>query len=193
MTRPETLPTELLALLDAVAASEREATALVADLSEAEVNWQQIPGQSWSIAQCLEHLTLMNEFYLRGFAPLVDQARQKGIGPFNGLSSSAIGRWFVRSQEPPPKRRLKSPAQVVPPSNLARQGLVEKFVRSHDLYRAIVQTAGDVDINRVKGPNPFIKAIKMRISTVLQIIPAHDRRHLWQAANVKRALRSLRA
>jgi hypothetical protein len=192
MTRPETLPAELLGLLDAVAACEREATRLVADLSDEEVNWQQTPGQSWSVAQCLEHLTLMNEFYLRGFAPLVDQARQKGIGPFNGLSSSAVGRWFVRSQEPPVKRRMKAPAQVVPASNLRRDGLVDKFVRSHDLYRAIVQTAGDVDISRVKGPNPFFKAVKMRVSTVLQIIPAHDRRHLWQAGNVKRALRSSR-
>jgi len=189
MTRPETLPAELLALLDAVAACERDASTLVADLSDEEVNWQQSPGQSWSVAQCVEHLSVMNEFYLRGFAPLVDHARQKGIGPFNGLSSSPIGGWFIRLQEPPVKRRMRAPAQVVPSSNLRREGLVDKYVRSHDLYRAIVQTSGDVDINRVKGPNPFFKAIKMRVSTVLQIIPAHDRRHLWQAGNVKRALR----
>ena len=105
MTRPETLPPELTALLDAVTASEREASMLVADLSQEEVNWQQTPGESWSVAQCLEHLSLMNEFYLRGFAPLVDQGRQKGIGPFNGLSSSAIGRWFLRSDEPAADRR----------------------------------------------------------------------------------------
>ncbi len=49
--------------------------------------------------------------------------------------------------------------------------------------------AARVDVNTVTGPNPFLKLITMRISTVLQIIPAHERRHLWQAAKVKRALR----
>jgi hypothetical protein len=54
----------------------------------------------------------------------------------------------------------------------------------------MIEAAAEVDVNHVKGPNPFLKLIPMRVSTVLLLIPAHDRRHLWQAQNVKRALRS---
>lgn len=65
------LPPELVALIQAVDACEREADALVADMSEDEVTWQEQPGASWSVAQCLDHLAKMNTFYLASFIPLV--------------------------------------------------------------------------------------------------------------------------
>jgi hypothetical protein len=74
---------------------------------------------------------------------------------------------------------------------VSREEIVDAYKSSHDAYRALVRASADVDVNRVKGPNPFFKFIPMRVSTVLKIIPAHDRRHLWQAGNVKRALREL--
>jgi hypothetical protein len=188
MTRPDPLPPELQSLLDAIAACEREAAAIVTDLSDEAVNWQQRPGQSWSVAQCLDHLSTINSYYLSGFARRLDDARREGAGSFHGLSPTAVGRWFIKTQEPPVRRPIKAPAVAVPKSNLPRAGLVEAFVRSHDLYRAMIEAAAQVDVNRVTAPNPFLKFVRMRISTVLLIVPAHDRRHLWQAQNVKRAL-----
>jgi hypothetical protein len=188
MTRPD-LPPELLALVHAIEACEREAQALVSDVSEDELNWQPEPGKSWSIGQCLDHLTKINSMYVPGFLDRIQRARGK-VGPFNGLTSTAGGRWFIRQQEPPVKLRVKTVASVVPRSNVSLNGLVEGFKRSHDSYRALVDAAADVDVNRVKGPNPFFPFIPMRVSTVLQVVPGHDRRHLWQANNVKRALRS---
>jgi hypothetical protein len=188
MTRPD-LPPELLALVHAVEKCEREAEMLVSDLTDEEANWQVQPGASWSVAQCLDHLATINLFYLAGFVPLVATAKQKGVGPFNGLRSNAVGRWFVNSLEPPVRQKTKARPQAVPRTTVPLAGLVEAFKRSHDSYRALVESAADVDVNRVKGPNPFFKMVPMRVSTVLRIIPAHDRRHLWQAANVKRALR----
>ena len=190
MTRRDDLPTELQELLDEVTACEREAADIVGDMSDADINWQQHPGQSWSVAQCLDHLSTMNAYYLRGFATHLQEATRNPPGPFKGLSPTATGRWFVRSLEPPVRRKMKSPKAAVPRSTVPREGLVESFVRSHDAYRAMLKAAAQVDVNRVKGPNPFIKFVTMRVSTVLLIIPAHDRRHLWQAQNVKRALRA---
>lgn len=189
MTKPDALPRELQGLLDEIDVCERDAEALVADLSEQELNWQAQPGKTWSVGQCLDHLAVMNRFYLSGFVPLVDGAHAASAGPFRGLSSTAGGRWFISSLEPPVKRRMKSPTPAVPRSTVSRADIVETYKKSHDPYRALVRASAKVDVNRVKGPNPFFKFVPMRISTVLRIIPAHDRRHLWQAANVKRALR----
>src|SRR5262245_1104368 len=141
MTRVNDLPRELQALQDAVIASEREAADIVADLSEADVNWQAHPAQSWSVGQCLDHLTTMNAFYLRGFAARLEEAQPNPPGPFCGLSPSPVGRWFIRSFEPPVRRKMKSPKPAVPRSTVPREGLVEAFVRSHDLYRAMLQRA----------------------------------------------------
>ncbi len=189
LTKPDALPAELQGLLDAIDACERDAQTLVADLSEQELNWQQRPGETWSVGQCLDHLAVMNVFYVPGFVPLVERARGASAGPFRGLASSAPGQWFINSFEPPVKRRMKSPKQVVPRSAVSRDGIVEAYKNSHASYRALVRASAAVDVTRVKGPNPFFSFVPMRVSTVLKIIPAHDRRHLWQAQNVKRALR----
>jgi hypothetical protein len=168
-------------------ACERDAETLVADLSEQELNWQERPGETWSVGQCLDHLMIMNPFYLAGFVPLVERAT---VGPFRGLASTAGGRWFISNLEPPVKRRMKSPKPAVPRSAVPREGIVEAYRRSHDSYRRLVRASAGVDVTRVKGPNPFFTFVPMRVSTILKIVPAHDRRHIWQAQNVKRALRA---
>ena len=183
------LPPELVALLQAVDSCELEAESLVADMSEEEINWQQRPGETWSVGQCLDHLATTNRFYVRGFLPLVAAATRKHVGPFRPLTYTAGARWFVNTLEPPPRQRVKARPQVVPRSKVPLDGLVDAFKASHEPYRELVRASADVDVNRVTGPNPFFKIIPMRVSTVLRVIPAHDRRHLWQAANVKRALR----
>jgi hypothetical protein len=184
------LASELRDLLDQVDACEARAQRLVINLDEEGVNRvPSAPGASrWSIAQCLEHLTLMNDFYLRGWHDAVEAAAAAGRGPFNGLRPTAMGRWFVRSMEPPARFKSNAVATVTPPSRIARAGLVDRYRASHEGYRELVRASAAVDVNRVVQPNPIVTRLRMRLATVLLIIPAHDRRHLWQAEQVRRAL-----
>ena len=175
-----TLPADLQALLDQIAECERTAERLVSVLDEAGLNQAPESG-GWSVAQCLQHLTLMNDFYLRGWREAVEEARARGVGPFDGLRPTLVGRWFVRSMEPPVKMKAKAIAAVTPPSRISRDGLIDGYKAAHDGYRALVHAAADVDVNRIVRPNAIVGTVKMRLSTVLLIIPAHDRRHLWQA------------
>ena len=182
------IPAELVSLLDQIQACERGAERLLADLDGGAINWTP-PSGGWSVAQCLTHLTLMNDFYLRGWLQAAEAARAEDRGPFRGLRPTMLGRWFVRSMEPPYTMKGRAVAATVPPPNVPRAGLLETFKASHDEYRALVQVSAGTDVNRVVGPNAILPSVKMRLSTVLLIVPAHDRRHLWQAENVKRALK----
>jgi DinB superfamily len=190
MTPAVTLPPELQALITQIDACEAEAERLVVDLDDDGVNWTPPPskqGSRWSVAQCLMHLVLMNELYLRAWPESVAEATAAARGPFTGLRPTPFGRWFARSLEPPARFKSKAIAAVTPAERFPRAGLVEQYRRSHDIYRRLVQSSAAVDVNRIVRPNAIIKSVKMRLATVLLIIPAHDRRHLWQAANVKRA------
>lgn len=185
------LPPVLQTLLDQIAACEQDAARLVAGLDDDAVNWRPESGggaRGWSIAQCLSHLAMTNTRYLQGWDEAVMRARTAGSGAFTGLAPTFVGRWFVKTLEPPVTRKVKTFASVTPDEYVSRDQLVSAFAASHDPYRTLVREAATLDVNRVVGPNAFVPRLKMRLSTVLLVIPAHDRRHLWQAANVRRAL-----
>ena len=182
------LPAELQSLVAQIDACEHEAELLVGDLDDHAVNWTP-PNGGWTIAQCLMHLALINPYYLHGWTEAVYEAASKQRGPFNSLRPTLFGRWFVRWMEPPVRIKTKTIRTLTPGPRFARAGLVETFKASHEPYRHLVRASAAVDVNRIVRPNAIIQAVKMRLSTVLLVIPAHDRRHLWQAANVKAAHR----
>ena len=183
------LPPQLQTLIDQIDACEREAETVVAGLDDDAVNAVRPEAGAWSIAQCLDHLVKTNEFYLRGMIEAVEAVGATGKTSFNGLNPTFVGRWFARQMEPPPPFKVKTPVQdIVPGPRLRAVELVPAFRNSHRSYRALVAAAAEVDVNKVVVPNPFQRRLRMRLSTVLMIIPGHDRRHLWQAGNVRRAL-----
>jgi hypothetical protein len=165
------LPDELAALLAQIDACETAAAGLVAGMTEDTVN-RSPAGGGWSVAACLEHLALMNDFYLRGWPQSVQEAAARGRGPFNGLRPT----------------KGNAIADVTPRARYAPDDILARYVASHRTYRELVRAAAEVDVNRVVRPNAIVRQVKMRLSTVLLIVPAHDRRHLWQAANVRRAV-----
>jgi hypothetical protein len=186
------LPSELQALIDQIDACERDADALIAGLDDDRVNAAPPPGArvgAWSVAQCLDHLAKTNVFYLRQMPDCLRTLSARAGGPFSGLRPTPIGRWFAGSMEPPVRFKVKTPMPAPGPRHRLAD-LVPAFRASHTVFRDLVHGAADVDINRVIVPNPFHPIVRMRLSTILLIIPAHDRRHLWQAHNVKRALRA---
>jgi hypothetical protein len=132
----------------------------------------------------------MNDFYLRGWQQAVYDAAKAERGPFTGLRPTVVGRWFAWSLEPPVRMRAKAIGAVTPGPRFARDAILARYKAAHEGYRHLVRTAAAVDVNRIVRPNAIVNRVNMRLSTVLLVIPAHDRRHLWQAANVKRAVRA---
>jgi hypothetical protein len=75
----------------------------------------------------------------------------------------------------------------VPSQNGNPVELLQAYLKSHEPVREVIQGARLVDVNRLRFKNPFIGAIRFTVGTGLMVINAHDRRHLWQAEQVKRA------
>lgn len=175
---------ELQALLTAIEAAQADARSLVAGLSDAQGNWRPGGGARWSVAQCLDHLARINRFYVGHFLPVVERAKAEGRGPFAGMHPTWFGRKFLGILEPPVRQKAKAPKNVVPAASMPLAEVLAAYLASHDAYRRMVELANDVDVNRVGAQNPFVKAFRVRVATALQVLPAHDRRHLWQARQV---------
>lgn len=181
------VPAELLAYREQIEAVKREARELLNGLSEEECVWQPSP-QSWSIAQCLEHLNVTARHYLPAINEAINEARAAGhlsSGPFRyGWFES----WFARSIEPPPRRRIRAPRRFVPPPDRPISEIRSSFFATQERLLELLQRAEGVDLARAQVVSPIFRLLKFSLGRVFTILVAHERRHLWQAAEVRKSL-----
>jgi hypothetical protein len=182
------LSPDLHALDEAFAANERDARAVVEGLTEAQGTWRPAPG-SWSVAQCLDHLAAGSRVYLAAMEPAAQRARSVGRMRHGPAQPGLIGGLFVRSLEPPVNARFKmrAPRKSRPRQSPPLADAGEAFFASHADIRVFLRTYTDIDLTGVRFPNPFIRGIRFSLATGLHVLAAHERRHLWQAWNVRRA------
>jgi hypothetical protein len=182
------VPADIQRLDDELVAVEREARELVADLGEALGTWRREPG-SWSVAECLDHLTIANRVYLEAMAGPAARAREDGRWRKGAARPGFLGRLFARSLEPPVRRwlRIRAPRRIRPRGTPSLAGAFDAFVATQAEARALLRASSDLDLAGVRFPNPFVRGIRFSLATGFHVIAAHERRHIWQAWRVRRA------
>ena len=184
MQAAQTLPQDVQRVIDQLDEADRHADALVANLSDAQFHWQPDGGRRWSVAQCLEHLAVGAEVYLACMRGAVERAKQERSVRRGPLAPGFFGRQFANSLEPPVRFRGRAPKAIVPGSTLSRAEILSRFHGSHAALKTMAREAATIDANRATFQNPFLKMVRMKLSSAFQVINAHDRRHLWQAEQV---------
>jgi hypothetical protein len=184
----EELGDEITALERALDDAEREARTLLDGMTETVGTWRAHPG-SWSVAQCLDHLATANRVYLRAMEGAAAPALASGRMRRRPAHPGFLGRMFVNSLEPPAKTRTKrkAPRLIEPRPSPSLAESAAAFFASHDEVRAFMRRYRGIDLAGVRFVNPFVRAIRFSLATGLHVIPAHERRHLWQARQVREA------
>ena len=180
-----TLPADLQQVFDDINAADRAAESIAASCTDEQFHWRPQNGAGWSIAQCLDHLATINAFYVKSIGTGIEDARGHAWARKGPLKPGFFGSLFINSLEPPVKRRLRAPAGMQPALSKNRDRILADFRAAHDVVRSLLVGAADLDLNRARYRNPFLKVVNFRVSTGLRVINAHDRRHLWQAEQVR--------
>ena len=182
---------KLVAQMDSIEAAlktaEARAMKLVEGVSDAQANWRPDQGQSWSICQCLDHLARTNLTYGAAFQRAVSDCRTKFRSTTTTIAPGAFSGWFIQSQDEPARRKFKAPTKVLPAQSGSPQEHLQALLKSHETIRVLIQSGASVDLNRLRFKNPFLGVLRFTVGTGLMIINAHERRHLWQAEQVKKA------
>jgi hypothetical protein len=186
---------ELQQLLRQIDAIKADGPAVCAGLSESQFNWR--PGEGrWSIAECLVHLNRSVSATLPAFDRAIADGRAKGrLAKSGGPSRYGwFSRWMIGSMEPPPKRRMKTFGVFAVPvggtHTLAR--VLPEFVAMRDQLAERVRRADGLDLTGNRTVSPVTRLLRMPLGAYLQFVIAHDRRHLWQARQVRNALSASR-
>jgi hypothetical protein len=177
-------PDDRAALIGELERLEREYAALAEGSDRESWNRQAVPGKSWSVGQCLDHVAKINELYVE---PLREAAARAPRGR-QPLRANLLGRWFVAEMEPPAKRRLPAPAPAAPASDLDPATTVAAFRAAQRDIVSFVRDTAEFDLNRVRFRNPFLNGLRVfNVATGVLVIAAHERRHLLQAEKARQA------
>ncbi len=179
---------ELQTMLDQLEAIKAEGQTVIAGLTDAQFNWH--PGRDrWSIADCLQHLNVGVTQTLPAFDRAIAEGRAKGQTSSGPFKYGWFSRMVAGSMEPPPKFRMKTAAILRVPSTATYRAadLLPEFLRMRDQLAERVRRAEGLDLARVRTISPINRLLRLPLGAYFQFILAHDRRHLWQARQVRNA------
>jgi hypothetical protein len=57
--------------------------------------------------------------------------------------------------------------------------------RVHDAFEGRIRDAEGVDLARTRVASPLLPLLRMGLADILGFLLAHERRHLWQARQVR--------
>ena len=182
------LSTDIEDLHNQLDAVERDARSLVENLAEEQGCWR-AEEDAWTVAQCLDHLAITNQVYLDAMKEPANRARAAGRLRRRPARPGSIGRWFAAKMEPPVKAfsKMKATRNIKPAESPTLASAFARFLTSQNEIRAYLRTNADLDLAGIRFPNPLVPGIRFSVATGLHVIAAHERRHLWQAWNVRRA------
>jgi len=163
---------------------KEDAVELTAPLTDVQFNWRPSAKQ-WSISECLAHLNLTDGLDLPMLASEIERGHAQGITASGPFRYGFLSRTFVHYSEPPPKLRVKAPKVYAPPAGHLKDKVVPEFICIHDRMLELVVKSNGLDLARIKVPTQFPR-IKFSLGQWFALATAHDRRHLWQAWQVRR-------
>jgi hypothetical protein len=152
-------------------------------LTPEQLNWKPAP-QTWSIAENLNHLIVVNETYY----PIIDAIR-KGTyrTPFTakfGFMVNFLGKTVLQAVQP--DRRVKSKTfPIWEPANSKISGdILSAFEKHQAELKALITGSEDLLKKGTVVSSPANKYIVYKLETAFDIIVAHEQRHLEQAKEV---------
>src|SRR5512140_3103439 len=163
---------------------KKVAEELIAGLNPYGFNWHPAPG-SWSIAECLDHLIVVGNLLIPKLDEAIRAAREQnhaGVGPFR---YGVRGTLFIRAQEPPVRRKIRTFPGYVPPTARLTEVVQREFMELQDRLIERARSADGLDLSKMLIRSPAVSWLKFNAAVWFAATAAHERRHLWQARRIR--------
>ncbi len=177
------MPSQLDDLKAELTRLTQRAQALIAPLDDAQLAASP-PSGGWSIGQCFTHLDKVGRLYTEKLSQAVDGARARGLSGKEPYRMGLLGRLFVRSQEPPVRRKIGAPAAFVP-GDLTPHEAFARYAEMHTILADVMTRAEGLPLDRMKITSA---RLRLNVFETFHSTLAHERRHLWQVEQISNAL-----
>lgn len=183
------LDPDIAMLITEIDANLSHAESIAHGLTQPQFDWRSGIGR-WSIGECFAHLNLTNKPALGSIAAGIDQGRaagKTGRGPFQ---YGFLSRKFIASQDLPVKTKFKAPKAFQPPAEVNLEAAISEHRRISAELKRLAREADGLDLAKIKIEMTALPAVlraivKMPLGGQFVLTTTHERRHLWQAEQVR--------
>lgn len=174
-----TIP-QLMAETDAIA---RDAQSQFGQLTAAQLNWKPAP-ESWSVAQCLDHLITANREMFPPMTAAASGTHKASLWESMPILPGLMGKLMVKSVSPQAKQKLKAPAKIKPSASTLDAQIVARFIDQQREVAEQLKRLTEVEADRIVMTSPLAGFVTYSLLDAARLIVAHERRHLAQAQRV---------
>ena len=158
------------------------------DSSSEQLNWKP-NSETWSIAQNIEHLLVINKTYF----PVIESIREARYKtPFLskiGFLVSFFGKTVLKGVQPDRKKKMKTFPIWEPTKSEIPEGILERF-KNHQLdLKDLIKNSMDLVDKGAIISSPANKNIVYKLEKAFDIIVTHEQRHFEQAKEVYQLLK----
>ena len=170
-------------IFDEAEAIAGDAKTLFGRLNSQQLNWKP-SADSWSVAQCLDHLITINREYYPIFDRIVSGEHRKAFLSRLPFLPAVFGRMMVKVLSPNSHQKLKAPRAAQPSSSSIDPQIVERFVAQQSETLAKMRSLENRDPAKTIITSPFASVVVYSLLDTFRLMVAHERRHFAQAQRV---------
>jgi DinB superfamily len=152
-------------------------------LNSEQLNWKPAP-DSWSVAQCLDHLISGNREYYPAFDRILKGEHRKTLLHGIPFLPALFGRVLIKAVSPDSQRKHKAPGAARPSSSAIDPQIVERFIAHQRETLAMMRSLEGRGPAGIIITSPFAGVVVYSLLDAFRVVVAHERRHFAQARRV---------
>jgi hypothetical protein len=153
-------------------------------LSNEQLNWKP-NSETWSIAQNLDHLIVVNETYYPVLAALHQGTYKTPFTAKIGFIVSFLGKTVLKAVQPDRRKKMKTFPIWEPNTSKVDDDILNRFENHQNELKLKIESAKELVAKGVVISSPANRNIVYKLETAFDIIVAHEQRHLEQAKEIK--------
>jgi hypothetical protein len=154
------------------------------NLSFNQFNWNPSPN-SWSIAQCLNHLFISDNSYFSYLQNIIDGNYKMSLWEKYSPFTSMLGKAMVSQLQEEVKRKMKTNRKLVPAKDFKEINFIAEYLANLESFLDYIFKCKMVDLDNTIITSPFIGIITYNLRDAFKFLIQHEHRHINQAIRVK--------
>jgi uncharacterized damage-inducible protein DinB len=156
-------------------------------LSDDQLNWKP-SAESWSVAQCLDHLSTINRLYFPLLESMSTGTTESTFWERYSPLSGFLGKFLIKTLSPEYQKKTKTSPKAEPSESEIDTGILDDFAQHQaELIEHLRRIPSNIDRRRTIITSPLLRWVTYSLEDCLTILAVHEKRHLLQAKRVTEA------